>query len=102
MSNSRNALMVGNTGYSITVGIYGKNENDPRVLIDLHDSTGTITETAIVKVVTEEGSSPSFSIIRTEADKTEPAESTPSSEPEPEPTPVPEPEPEEEPTPAGE
>jgi len=70
MSNSRNELRVGNTGYTLTVNVYGKDENEPRVLVDLHDSSGTIVETTVVRVKVEEGSSPTLSVVKAEADKT--------------------------------
>lgn len=93
MSNSRNELRVGNTGYTLTVNVYGKDENEPRVLVDLHDSSGTIAETTVVRVKVEEGNNPTLSVVKAEADKTEPATQQ---EPEPvEPTPEPEDNPEE-------
>lgn len=73
MSNSRNELRVGNTGYTLTVNVYGKDENEPRVLVDLHDPSGTIAETVVVRVKVEENSNPALSVVKAEADKTEPA-----------------------------
>lgn len=69
------AYAVGRTGYRLVVSSYQRNEN-PCIVVDVRDPSGTITDRAVLTVPVTTGKAPQLDIVRTAGASENTAEGT--------------------------
>lgn len=69
------AYVIGRTGYRLTVSTYQQNES-PCVVVDIHDSSGTIIDRAVLTAPIVTGKAPQLDIVRTAGASEDAAEGT--------------------------